>query len=640
MTDAANSHPHLNTDERTVGLLFRKLLDFLGRGSRHRLHRPSTVLLLSLSSFGSAALNFLLTIFAVPSIPGAPNALRFNVVIDATVGSIALIYWVVEKPNYATRSRPLGVTFLAVETILVGLISISAGIFLLFLPVIGIIGLIIAGLGLAFFKLGKGLWEGKEWSREIMLVLSAIGVISSVVLEFRGAGNPILAIYQLWYLRRPHVSNYFRLAHAIMPEVSKGEVFPEESLLTAEDVHVHFPVKVPFVQRLISREESVVHAVDGVSFQLRPGEILGLVGESGCGKTTLGRAIVRLVNPTSGRIIFEGRDITHLSDSELRPMRRRMQIIFQDPHASLNPAMTIGAAIGHPLWIHGLVTSKEEARKTVLNIMGEVGLTPETQLYDKYPADLSGGQKQRAVIARALILGPRLLVVDEGVAMLDMSIRAKVLQLMLDLKRALGLTYLFITHDLATAKFMCDRIAIMYLGRIVEIGPASAIYRDPKHPYTQALLQVIPVPDPDKRRKKILPRGEVPDAVNIPAGCRYHPRCTAALASCGWEGRDFIDLLDEHLSGSMRAVDDAEALGSIDDWWAKGFAAGRRIGTQDPQRLVEKVKAVLAEAMPPMQQAVQSVAVRGESLIVQFRVPEQLKQTVVADRTVECLLYQ
>ena len=621
-------------EEKPVSL-FQKLLDFLGFGSGHSPRRSSIVLLFSLSSFGSAAINVLLTIFALPLIPRAADALRFSSVIDASIGFIALVYWFVDRPNYATRSRPFGVTLLGVEIILVGVIWISAGVFLLFLPVIGIIGLIIAGLGLAFFKLGKGLWDGKKWSHEIMLVLSAVGIIVSVVL-----GNPILAVYQLWYLRRPHVSNYFRLADAAALQAPKEGVFAEESLVRVEDVHVHFPVKVPFVQRLISREESVVHAVDGVSFQLRAGEILGLVGESGCGKTTVGKAIVRLVNPTSGRIIFEGRDITHTRDSELQPMRRRMQIIFQDPHASLNPAMTIGAAIGHPLWIHGLVTSKEEARKTVLNIMGEVGLTPETQLYDKYPADLSGGQKQRAVIARALILGPRLLVVDEGVAMLDMSIRAKVLQLMLDLKRALGLTYLFITHDLATAKFMCDRIAIMYLGRIVEVGPASAIYRDPKHPYTQALLQVIPVPDPDKRRKKILPRGEVPDAVNIPAGCRYHPRCTAALASCGWEGRDFIDLLDAHLSGSMRAVDDAEALGSIDDWWVKGFAAGRRIGTQDPQRLVERVKAVLTEATSPMQQAVQSVAVQHESLIVQFRIPEQLKLTVVADRTVECLLYQ
>jgi len=639
VTDAPESNSNSNIDKKRPGL-FRKLLDFLGLGSGHQPPRSSTVLLLSLSAFGSAALNLLPGIFAIPGIPGAADALRFNVVIGATIGLVALVYGFVNKPNYATRSRPFGVTFLAVETILVGLVSISEGVFLLFMPVVGIIGVIIAGFGLGFFKLGKGLWDGKEWSREIMLILSAIGIIISFVLEFAGLGNPILVIYQLWYLRRPYVANYFRLAYAVTPEVAKEGVFPEDSLVRVEDVHVHFPVKVPFVQRLISREESVVHAVDGVSFELRTGEILGLVGESGCGKTTVGRAIVRLVNPTSGRIIFEGRDITHTPDSELQPMRRRMQIIFQDPSASLNPAMTIGQAIGHPLWIHGLVTSKEEARKTVMNIMGEVGLTPETQLYDKYPADLSGGQKQRAVIARALILGPRLLVVDEGVAMLDMSIRAKVLQLMLDLKRAFGLTYLFITHDLATAKLICDRIAIMYLGRIVEIGSSSEIYRDPKHPYTQALLQVIPVPDPDKRRKKILPRGEVPDAVNLPAGCRYHPRCTAVLASCGWEGRDFIDLLDEHLSGSTRAVDDVEALGPIEDWWAKGFLAGRKIGTQDPQRLVEKVRAVLAKATPTMQQAAQSVAVQGESVIVQFRIPEQLKQTVVADRTVECLLYQ
>jgi len=403
---------------------------------------------------------------------------------------------------------------------------------------------------------------------------------------------------------------------------------------------VYYPVKGPFIQRLFRREKLFVHAVDGVSFTLKPGEIFGLVGESGCGKTTTGRAILRLVDPTSGIIKFEGTNITSLKEKQLRPLRTRMQIIFQDPHASLNPAMSIGRAIGHPLKIHGLAWREEDVKKQVLGAMREVGLTPEEQLYDKYPSEVSGGQKQRAVIARAIILKPQLIVADEPVAMLDMSIRAKVLQLMLELKQKHNLTYLFITHDLATAKFLCNRIAIMYLGRIVEIGSARGIYQDPKHPYTQALLRAIPIPDPRKRAPKILPKGEVPDAVYPPAGCRFHPRCPAVLSTCGWEGRDFIDLLDEHLSGSMRAVDDAEALGSIDDWWAKGFAAGRRIGTQDPQRLAEKVKAVLAKATSPMQQAVQSVAVQGESLIVQFRVPEQLKQTVVGDRTVECLLYQ
>lgn len=635
-----DSLSYSNSSNKIASRLSQKILDFLGLSRGREPRRSSTVLLFSLSLFGSAALNVLQASFLSPSISGAPYAFTFSVALDATFGVIALVYWFVDKPDYATQYRPFGVTLLALEIILAGLVLISAGAVLLFSAVIGIIGLAVVGLGFAFFRLGKGLWDGKEWSRKILLILSTIGIVISLVLEFRGLGNPIPEIYQVWYLTRPRISNYFRVGHALAVDVSRGEVLPEQNLLSMKDVHVHFPVKVPLVQRLMTREESVVHAVDGVSFELRAGEILGLVGESGCGKTTVGRAIVRLVNPTSGRIIFEGQDITHMRDSTLRPMRRRMQIIFQDPHASLNPAMTIGQAIGHPLWIHGLVTSKEEAKKIVLSMMGEVGLTPETQLYDKYPADLSGGQKQRVVIARALILGPKLLVVDEGVAMLDMSIRAKVLQLMLDLKRSLGLTYLFITHDLATAKLICDRIAIMYLGRIVEIGPAKSIYGDPKHPYTQALLSVIPVPDPDKRRKKILPRGEVADAVNVPAGCRFHPRCTAVLASCGWEGRDFIDLLDEHLSASWRAVDDAEVLGSIEDWWGKGLVAGRKIGTKDPQRLVEKVKAVLAHATPAMQQAVQSVVAQGESVIVQFRPPEPLKHTVVADRTVECLLYQ
>src|SRR2546427_10274029 len=295
---------------------------------------------------------------------------------------------------------------------------------------------------------------------------------------------------------------------------------------------------MPFVQRLLQRDETVVHAVDGVSFGIRAGEILGLVGESGCGKSTVGRACVRLIKPTAGRIFFDGQDITELGGEKLRALRRRIQIIFQDPHASLNPAMTIGKAIGHPLRIHSSAFGPEKTgsedfaewiRQKVLSSMKEVGLTPEEQLYDKYPGDLSGGQKQRAVMARALILEPNLLVVDEGVSMLDMSVRAKVLELMLDLKRRHKLTYLFITHDLATAKFICDKIAIMYLGRIVEIGPAREIYADPKHPYTKALLQVIPIPDPDRRAKKVLPRGEVPDAVHPPAGCRFHPRCLLFL---------------------------------------------------------------------------------------------------------------
>jgi peptide/nickel transport system ATP-binding protein len=414
----------------------------------------------------------------------------------------------------------------------------------------------------------------------------------------------------------------------------------DNPLLEVENLRVYFPVKGPLIQRLVQREKMFVHAVDGVSFALKPGEIFGLVGESGCGKTTTGRAVLRLVDPTSGIVKFEGANITRLKEVRLRPLRTRMQIIFQDPHASLNPAMSIGRAIGHPLKIHGLAWREEDVKKQVLEVMREVGLTPEEQLFDKYPSDLSGGQKQRAVIARAMILRPRLIVADEPVAMLDMSIRAKVLELMLDLKKKFKLTYLFITHDLATAKFLCDRIAIMYLGRIVETGPAKDIYADPKHPYTKALLQAIPIPDPRRRAPKVLPKGEVPDAVYPPMGCRFHPRCPAVLNTCGWEGRDFVDLLDEHLLGIVRSLEDFGVLGPIEDWWVKGLVAGRKVDTEDPQRLVDRVKALLTRAMPPMQQAVESVGVKGDSVIVQFKAPELLRQTPIANRIVECLLYQ
>ncbi len=424
---------------------------------------------------------------------------------------------------------------------------------------------------------------------------------------------------------------------------------PGDEILRLDNLKVHFPVKMPFVQRLLQRDETVVHAVDGVSFGIRAGEILGLVGESGCGKSTVGRACVRLVKPTAGRIFFDGKDITELGGGKLRALRRRIQIIFQDPHASLNPAMTIGKAIGHPLRIHSSEfgpqkTGGEEfgewIRQKVFSTMREVGLTPEEQLYDKYPGDLSGGQKQRAVIARALILEPNLLVVDEGVSMLDMSVRAKVLELMLDLKRRHGLTYLFITHDLATAKFMCDQIAIMYLGRIVEIGPASEIYADPKHPYTKALLQVIPIPDPDRRSKKVLPRGEVPDAVHPPAGCRFHPRCPAVLSSCGWEGRDFVDFLDEHLSDPKRAGDDESVLGPIEDWRAKGLVARVEVDPLKVETAVERIKSILAEAPAALAQAVESVSSESRTVRVRFRSPDQLLQTSIQGRLVECLLYQ
>jgi oligopeptide/dipeptide ABC transporter ATP-binding protein len=317
-----------------------------------------------------------------------------------------------------------------------------------------------------------------------------------------------------------------------------------ETLLEVTDLRTRFSLRGSFMDRMRGREAGSVKAVDGVSFSLRRGEVLGVVGESGSGKTTLGRTLLGLAAATDGSIKFEGREITGLSENSFRPLRRKLQIVFQDPHASLNPAMTIGESVGHPLRIHGIAREREQVRTRVVEALHRVGLHPAEQYMSKYPTDLSGGQKQRAVLARAIILGPDVLVADEPVSMLDMSVRAKILELMIDLKRELDLTYVYITHDLATAKFFCDRIAIMYLGKIVEIGPAADIYANPKHPYTVSLLHAIPEPDPTRTVPRDLPRGEVPDAVTPPLGCSFHPRCPRAFEVCGWESRDLRTLLE------------------------------------------------------------------------------------------------
>jgi peptide/nickel transport system ATP-binding protein len=306
----------------------------------------------------------------------------------------------------------------------------------------------------------------------------------------------------------------------------------QEPLVQVHDLEVHFPIR-----RGVGGRKAVVRAVDGVSLDVQAGETLGLVGESGSGKTTLGRAMLRLVDPTSGTVEFEGRDITQLKERDLRPLRRRMQPVFQDPHAALNPAMTVGDAVAHPLLIQGLAADRRAARDQAAAMLERVGITPAGAFLDRYPEDLSGGQKQRIVLARALVTGPRLVVADEPVAMLDMSVRALVLDLMARLGRELGLTYVFITHDLATARLLCDRVAVMYLGRVVEIGPAGTVLSEPRHPYTRALLDAVPRVDPNaaRRARPVLP-GEVPDATAVPGGCRFHPRCPQAFAPCGPDG--------------------------------------------------------------------------------------------------------
>src|SRR3954453_5019717 len=346
----------------------------------------------------------------------------------------------------------------------------------------------------------------------------------------------------------------------IMTEPAAGDV-----LLDVRDLNVHYAIHGSAVGRLFGRASGSVRAVDGVSFQLRRGEVLGVVGESGSGKTTLGRALLGLVRPPSGSIQYDGADLGTLGERELRPMRRRLQMVFQDPHASLNPSMTIERAVAHPLRIHKLTRRGEDTRLRVEGALERVGLTPVQGFLSAYPSDLSGGQKQRAAIARSVILDPDLLVADEPVSMLDMSVRAKILELMVQLKEELNLTYVSITHDLATAKFFCDRVAIMYLGRIVEIGPAAEIYANPRHPYTESLLAAVPDPDPDRRVPRDLPRGEIPDAAEPPLGCAFHPRCPEAVHNCGWESRDLRALVEEHWTRADAAYDEEqELLGDLD----------------------------------------------------------------------------
>ena len=306
------------------------------------------------------------------------------------------------------------------------------------------------------------------------------------------------------------------------------------ALVQIHGLEKHFPQKVPWprsadpspgerVRRALTRRSAVVRAVDGVDLEVLSGETVGLVGESGCGKSTLGRTILRLLDPTAGTILFEGSDITRQPQKALRPVRRRMQMIFQDPYASLNPRMTVGATLSEPLEIFGLARTGAQRRERVDALLEKVGLRADA--IGRYPHEFSGGQRQRIGIARALAVEPRFIVCDEPLSALDVSIQAQMVNLLQDLQAAEKLTYLFITHDLKIVQHLCDRVAVMYLGKVVELATPARLYSTPRHPYTQALLSAVPTLDPASRRRRIILEGDVPSALDPPAGCPFHPRC-------------------------------------------------------------------------------------------------------------------
>lgn len=301
------------------------------------------------------------------------------------------------------------------------------------------------------------------------------------------------------------------------------------SLLQVTDLSMHYQGRQSLVQRLSGNPQSVVRAVEGVSLHVEKGEVLGLIGESGCGKSTLGRAILRLHEPTAGKVVFDNSDVTALSPPALKAMRRRMQIIFQDPYASLNPRRTVAEIVGLPLALHGIATG-DEAREITAQVLERVGLR-SSQL-DRYPHQFSGGQRQRIGIARALVSNPEFIVCDEPVSALDVSIQAQIIALLLELKRELGLTYLFISHDISVIGYLSDRVAVMYLGEIVETGPVAAVLDNPRHPYTQSLLSAVPEIGAKRAKGRVRLQGDLPSPLNPPKGCKFHTRCPLAIPMC------------------------------------------------------------------------------------------------------------
>jgi peptide/nickel transport system ATP-binding protein len=321
-----------------------------------------------------------------------------------------------------------------------------------------------------------------------------------------------------------------------------------EAVIKVENLKKWFPVRMGFFTSLAARKELYVKAVDGVSFEIRKGEIFGLAGESGSGKTTTSRLILRLIEPTAGRIFFKGKDITHLDENQMKLLRRKMQIVFQDPYESLNPRMTVGDIIAEPLRILHATNSEKELEERVRQVLEDAELSPPEEFIFRYPHELSGGQRQRVATARAFVLNPEFVAADEPVSMLDVSTRAEILKLMGSFVEKYGTSFLYITHDLALSRHMCDRIAVMYLGKIVELGTTDQVIYETFHPYTKALISAVPVPDPSSKRIEVVIKGEIPSPINPPPGCRFHTRCPSYMGDvCRQKEPPLIDLGNGHL---------------------------------------------------------------------------------------------